>query len=90
MDALWKGAASAAVAYTAHYGMVKAYSAACVPDGVWGFIQGLVSAGSPLCQAGVQIISNTQLAYGTVITMGLTRLAIDYLAPGTSVQGGKA
>lgn len=74
---------SAVVAYTAHYGMVKLYSAACVPDGVWGYVQGLVTAGSPFCQAGVQIISSTQVTYGAVITMGLTRLVLDVVAPST-------
>jgi hypothetical protein len=78
-----KGVASALIAYTAHYGMVKIYSATCVPDGVLGYVQGLVTAGSPLCQAGVQIISNTQLTYGTVITVGLTRFILDTVAPPT-------
>lgn len=78
---LVKGLMTAVIAYTAHYGMVKLYSAACVPDGLWGYVQGLVTAGSPFCQAGVQIISSTQLTYGTVITMGLTRLALDAVAP---------
>jgi hypothetical protein len=77
-----KGAATALIAYSAHYGMVKAYSAACVPDGFWGFVQGLVTAGSPVCQAGVQIISSTQMTYGTVITLGITRLVLDLVAPG--------
>ncbi len=77
-----KGAATALISYTAHYGMVKAYSAACVPDGVWGWAQGIVSAGSPVCQAGITVISNTQIAYGTVITMGITRLLLDLVAPG--------
>jgi hypothetical protein len=77
-----KGVASALIAYTAHYGMVKTYSAACVPDGFWGFMQGLVTSGSPICQAGVQVISNTQMTYGTVITLTLTRLVLDVVAPG--------
>jgi hypothetical protein len=81
MEPLWKGIASAVIAYTAHYGMVKVYSVACVPDGVWGFVQGLVTTGSPLCHAGVQIISQTQLAYSSVVTMGLTRLVLDWIAP---------
>jgi hypothetical protein len=76
-----KGVASALIAYSAHYGMVKSYSAACVPDGVWGYLQGLVSAGSPLCQAGVQIISSTQVTYGSIITLGLTRFVLDLVAP---------
>jgi hypothetical protein len=78
-----KGVASALIAYSAHYGIVKAYSAACVPDGFWGFLQGLVTAGSPVCQAGVQIISSTQMTYGSVITLGITRLVLDLVAPGS-------
>jgi hypothetical protein len=89
MDALWKGLATAGIAYVSHYGFVKAYSAFCVPDGVWGFFQGAITAGSPICQAGLSVITNTQTTYGTVITMGLTRLLLDVVAPGqTTAQAG--
>ena len=77
-----KGLVSALISYTAHYATTKAYSAACVPDGIQGFLQGLVSTGSPVCQIGVQAISATQVSYSTVIMMGLSRIFLDTITPG--------
>jgi hypothetical protein len=51
----------------------------CVPDGFYGYIQGLVSIGSPVCQAGVQAISATQVSYSSLIMMGVSRLFIDFV-----------
>ena len=78
-----KGIASAFISYTAHYATTKAYSTFCVPDGVQGFLQGLVSTGSPVCQVGVQAITATQVSYTTVIIMGLSRVFLDTICPGT-------
>jgi hypothetical protein len=77
-----KGIASALISYTAHYATVKAYSEFCVPTGFQGFLQGLVSAGSPVCQVGLQTISATQVSYSTVIMMGLSRIFLDTVCPG--------
>ena len=77
-----KGLASALISYTAHYATTKAYSEFCVPTGFQGFLQGLVSAGSPVCQVGVQAISATQVSYTTVIMMGLSRVFLDSICPG--------
>jgi hypothetical protein len=77
-----KGIASALISYTAHYATVKAYSEFCIPTGFQGFLQGLVSTGSPVCQLGVQAISSTQLSYSTVIMMGLSRIFLDAVSPG--------
>jgi hypothetical protein len=79
-----KGVASALISYSAHYATAKAYSAACVPDGFYGFLQGLVTSGSPVCQVGVQVLSATQVSYSTVIMMGLSRIILDVVAPGSS------
>ena len=49
---------------------------------MWGYVQGLVTTGSPLCQAGVQVISNTQVSYSSMIMMGITRIVVDLVAPG--------
>ena len=76
-----KGLASALISYTAHYATIKAYSEFCVPNGVQGFLQGLVSTGSPVCQVGVQAISATQVSYTTVIMMGLSRIFLDAICP---------
>jgi hypothetical protein len=79
-----KAVASALISYSAHYATAKAYSTACVPDGFYGFLQGLVTSGSPVCQVGVQVISATQVSYSTVIMMGLSRIILDVVAPGSS------
>jgi hypothetical protein len=84
MEAILKTAASALVAYTAHYGMAKFYSFACVPDGIWGYLNGMISTGSPVCQASIQVLTNTQVSYSSMIMMGITRVAIDLIAPGSS------
>jgi hypothetical protein len=82
---VYKGLASVVLTYVAHYGMVKIYSALCVPEGFAGFFQGFLMTGSPLCQSGVQLISATQVSYSTLITMGLARLAVDCLPTGSKV-----
>jgi len=87
MEHLSKGVVSAIIAYTTHYGTTKLYNHFCVPDGILGYLQGLLTAGSPVCQAGVQIISSTQVSYSTVITMGLSRLVLDWVAPGSQTTG---
>ena len=76
-----KGIASAVISYTSHYAITKAYSTMCVPDGFYGYIQGLISIGSPVCQAGVQAITATQVSYSSLIMMGISRLFIDFFAP---------
>jgi len=60
MESIAKTAVSALIAYTAHYTGAKLYNHLCVPDGILGYLQGMVSAGSPVCQAGISVISNTQ------------------------------
>jgi hypothetical protein len=82
MEAVAKALLSAGIAYTVHYGAVKAYDSFCVPDGFWGFMQGMVTTGSPICAAGVKVISNTEVSYSTLVLMGITRVALDWIAPG--------
>ena len=83
MESITKTVVSALIAYTAHYGGTKLYSHLCVPDGILGYLQGMVSAGSPVCQAGISVISNTQVTYSSMILMGLTRVLVDLVAPGS-------
>ena len=82
MEAIIKSAASVILAYTGHYGATKLYNYACVPDGLVGFVTGIFSVGSPICQVGVQVISNTQVSYSSMILMGASRLLVDLVAPG--------
>lgn len=82
MESIAKSALSALIAYSTHYGVAKVYDAVCVPDGFWGYVQGLISMGSPVCQAGVQIITHTQVSYSSILMMGITRTLVDMVLPG--------
>ena len=84
MELVLKSVASVLVAYTTHYGAAKFYNYVCVPDGLMGYLSGLVTTGSPVCQVGVQVISNTQVSYSSMILMGASRLLVDTVMPGAS------
>jgi len=81
MEALFKGALTALISYTTHYASVKFYDKACVPDGILGYLTGFVSAGSPVCQASLLVTKNTEVSYSSIITMSLTRIILDIVAP---------
>ena len=76
-----KTLAAILVTYSAHYASTKAYSNFCVPDGIFGYIHGFLSAGSPLCSATLTYASNSQNSYAAVITMAVSRIAIDLIVP---------
>jgi len=78
---LGKGILSALISYSAHYSTAKLYSLGCVPDGFYGFLQGFLTAGSPVCQVGIQVLSATQVSYSSVIMMGFSRFILDTVAP---------
>jgi hypothetical protein len=84
MEVILKSAASAIIAYTAHYASTKFYSYACVPDGWMGYLNGLITTGSPVCQVGVQLISSTQTSYSSMLLMSISRILVDLVAPGAS------
>jgi len=81
MGEIVKGLASMGVVYTLHYAGAKAYSAFCVPDGVWGFVQGLVTTGGPVCTVILKTVEATASSYSSILAMGATRLAIDFFVP---------
>lgn len=76
-----KTLATIVVTYTAHYASTKAYSSFCVPDGLWGYVQGFLTTGSPLCSATLTYASNSQNSYATIITMAVSRIAIELILP---------
>ena len=90
MEAITKALVSALIAYSAHYGVTKVYNEFCVPDGFWGYLQGIVTTGSPICKAGMEVMSHTQVSYSTVIMMGVTRIVLDWVAPGSGAACGGA
>jgi hypothetical protein len=85
MEAILKNTAALLLAYTTHYAVTKAYNYVCVPNGVVGFISGLITVGSPVCQAGIQIMSNTQVSYSSMILVGVSRLFVDAVTPSKSI-----
>jgi hypothetical protein len=86
MEIILKNVASALLVYSAHYGAAKFYNYACVPDTFMGYMSGLITTGSPVCQASIQVISNTQVSYSSMILMGMTRIAVELILPN---QGSK-
>jgi hypothetical protein len=80
MEAILKSGFSAILAYSIHYGTTKFYNIACVPDGIIGYLSGLITTGSPVCQMGLQVISNTQVSYSTLLTVSMTRLIVDMIS----------
>jgi hypothetical protein len=68
---------TACVAYTSHYAVTKVYSAICVPDGLWGFVQGSFTTGSPVCSAMFSTMSATQITYNTMIGFIVSHLLVD-------------
>jgi hypothetical protein len=87
---LVKGIVSAMIAYSAHYAAIKAYDNYCVPDGFWGYFTGMAATGSPICQATLNVATQTQNSFGALIIMGISRIFIDLVAPGSaaSASGG--
>ncbi len=81
IEPIVKFVTTAALTYSAHYGIAKMYNMICVPDGLMGYIYGVVSMGSPLCQVGLQAMTNTQVSYSSMIMTGITRLLVDYIMP---------
>ena len=70
---------SVLVVYTVHYGSVKAYDAFCVPDGIYGYVQGLLTAASPWCRMTLDIMKFTENQYSSGILMGLSHFAMSKL-----------
>jgi len=84
MEPVARSAVAGLLAYSLHYGIMKAYSTYCIPDGTWGFIQGLLSTGSPVCQSMLSLGAQTQVSYASFVLVGVTRVAVDMIAAKTS------
>ena len=86
MKAIGKALGTILLTYSAHYCITKIYNYVCVPDGIQGFLYGLISTGSPICQMGIQAITSTQTSYSSMILMGVSRGLIDFVAPDYTTQ----
>ena len=71
-----KSGVSVFVAYGTHYGATKIYTWFCVPDGISGFIQGLVTTASPWCRITLETMKVTENQYSTLILIGVSRLVM--------------
>ena len=81
MRAIGKGLATMLLLYSVHYSIAKMYNYFCVPDNVYGFFQGMVTTGSPMCMGAMEVLKTTQTSYSTLIMMGTTRLFVDMVTP---------
>ena len=79
MEAISRGVISGLLAYSVHYGAIKVYSTMCVSEGVWGFVQGMVTTGSPVCQSLLTIASQSQVSYSAFVLLGVTRVFVDLI-----------
>jgi hypothetical protein len=79
MDSIIKSFVSIGLVYTTHYASIKVYDTFCVPDGIWGFITGLLTTGSPACNVALKVAENTGASYTAVLTVGLTRFILDLI-----------
>lgn len=74
-----KLALSTFMVYTTHFGATKAYDKFCVPDGFYGYLQGLITAGSPACKFILDTATTTQTHYSAVIMVGISRLLLRFI-----------
>ena len=77
--AIVKNVGSMFLTYGAHYGILKFYNEFCVPDGIYGFFQGLLNTGSPVCSIALKYMTISQDSYTTMITMGISRMFLDFI-----------
>lgn len=70
---------SVLIVYTSHYGSTKIYDALCVPDGVVGFLQGLITTASPWCRLTLEFMKVTENQYSSAILIGVSRIAMGAL-----------
>ena len=65
--------------YGSHYVVSKFYSEFCVPDGIYGLIQGFLNTGSPVCSTVLKYMAASQDSHTTIITMGISSFFMDLL-----------
>ena len=83
MDQLAKIVGSIVLTYSTHYVAANIYTHLCVPTGLWGFVQGMLTTGSPVCSATLNYVSSSQTSYTTILTVTASRLVMDMLLPST-------
>lgn len=81
MDEVLKTAISMVIVYSTHYGTAKLYDAFCVPDGIVGFLQGIVTTASPWCRLTLNIMTLTEDNYSNLVLLGLSRGLVGAIFP---------
>lgn len=81
LSPILKVAGTLFLTYSSHYGAIKLYSTFCVPDSLVGYLQGMITTGSPVCSATLAYASNSQTSYATIITMTISRAIMDAVLP---------
>jgi hypothetical protein len=77
MNAITKAGLTALIAYSSHFSVTKLYNVICIRDGIYGFIEGLMTAGSPLCSSLLTVMTYTQVTYSTLLVTSITRILVD-------------
>ena len=80
MYPLARTALAAFIAYSSHYAITKVYASYCIPSGLFGFFQGGLTTGSPLCQGAFTVMTQTQTAYSSILITSLSHVFIDMMA----------
>ena len=68
---------AALISYSAHYGVTRIYTYFCIPDGFYGYLQGIITTASPICATLLSIMSHSHITYSTLIVTSLARILVD-------------
>jgi hypothetical protein len=80
MNSVVKTAITAIIAYSSHFGITKLYTTFCIPDGFYGYIQGFLTTGGPICSGLLNMMTHTQLTYSTLLVTSMARMIVDVLS----------
>lgn len=72
---------TACIAYGTHYTATSFYTAFCIPDGFSGFLQGVFTTASPVCASTLNVMTATQVTYGSIVTYMIGHLLVDTFMP---------
>ena len=73
---LVKAGASVLLVYSTHYGSTKVYDQVCVPDGLYGFLQGMITTASPWCKLTLDVMKATENQYTTAVMLGISKIIL--------------
>jgi len=68
---------AALISYSAHYGVTRVYTYFCIPDGFYGYLQGIITTASPICATLLSVMSHSHITYSTLIVTSLARILVD-------------